>query len=130
MEKWQCVRVCFFQSKLYQEGETVEGNEEDMPRHFVSLQDGRKGCLGAKEAEQRKQEPMIDLEAVMKGSPLLEKAKHLSQMNKHELISYGTTLGLNLNPEEFTRAEMIRECIEAKEKRGSTNQELANVTKR
>lgn len=130
MEQWKCNKTCFFRSRLWTEGETVGGEEDEMPRHFRSVNDGRIGKLGQKEVAEQMAEPKISLEEIMKDSPLLEKAKYLNQMNKAELCAYGRSLGVEFKPDEMTRAEMIKEVTELKEKRGVTNQDMADLTKR
>jgi hypothetical protein len=126
MEQWKCVRVCFFRSRLWELGDEATGDEDQMPRHFVSLVDSREGTFGKKSLESSDVNPRVSIESVMKDSPLLEKAKYLNQMNKAELCALGRTLGLEFIAEEMTRAEMIKVCIEAREKKGLTNQELVN----
>jgi hypothetical protein len=126
MEQWKCVRVCFFKGKLYNKGEVVSGEAINIPRHFKSIIGDKEGELG----KERQNEPKVSLEDIMKDSPLLEQAKNLRSMNKAELCAYGRSMGLQFLAEEMTRAEMIRDCIEAKDKKGTTNQEMADMTKR
>jgi hypothetical protein len=130
MEQWRCVRTCFFRSRLWNEGDITDGTEDEIPRHFKSVTDGRVGIFGKKVKEEQQAEPKIVLEDIMKDSPLLEKAKYLNQMNKAELCAMGRSLGVEFNAEEMTRAEMIKIVIELKEKRGVTNQDISNALKR
>jgi len=130
MEQWQCIRACFFRSKMYLPGEIVTGVSDEIPRHFRALNDGRFGTLGKVQPSNAVPESKIPLEDLMKDSPLLEKAKYMNQMNKAELCAYGRSLGIEFNADDMTRAEMIKACIEVRDKRGTTNQELADVAKR
>jgi hypothetical protein len=125
MEKWQCIRTCFFRSQLFTPGMITSGEENEIPRHFVSMIDEREGQYGKVKKEIHK----VDIETMMKSSPLIEKAKNLSQMNKVELCMYGRTLGIEFNPDDTTRHEMIKACVEAKERRPETIQEIVNATK-
>lgn len=111
-------------------GELTEGDEQDIPRHFRSLKDGRYGTFGKAKNDDAKPEQKVSIEELLKDSPLLEKAKYMNQMNKAELCAYGRSLGLEFNQMDMTRAEMIKACIETRDKRGTTNQELADTVKR
>jgi hypothetical protein len=127
MEKWQCIRTCFFRSQLFTPGMITSGVENEIPRHFISTIDEREGQYG--KAKNESQDQKVDIESMMKGSPLAEKAKSLSQMNKIELCLYGRTLGLEFISDDMTRHDMIKSIVEAKDKRQETAQEQVNVTK-
>jgi hypothetical protein len=126
MEQWKCVRACFFRSQYFAPGMIIDGDENEIPRHFKSVVDNREGRRDKPVKEEKK----IPIEELMKDSPLLEKAKHLTTMNKAELCAHGRFLGVEFNAEEMTRAQMIKEIVELKDKRGETLQEQIDITKR
>jgi hypothetical protein len=106
----------------------ASGEENEIPRHFKSIIDGRVGTRD----KAVKEDPKIPLEELMKDSPkeLQEKAKSLWTMNKAELCAHGRYLGIEFNAEETTRAAMIKQIVELKDKRGTTMQEMVDITKR
>jgi hypothetical protein len=128
MEQWRCIRSCFFRSQLFEPGMELGGEENEIPRHFKSVIDGRVGTRDKIIPDS----PKIPIEELMKDSPkeLQDKAKTLWSMNKAELCAHGRFLGVEFNPDEMTRAEMIKQVVELKNKRGSTLQEQVDITKR
>jgi hypothetical protein len=126
--QWKCIRACFFRSQYFTPGMDLDGESNEMPRHFRNIEDGSYGTRDKAVREEKK----IPLDELMKDSSkeLQEKAKSLWTMNKAELCAHGRFLGEVFNADEMTRAEMIKKCVELKDKRGTTIQEQVDITKR
>jgi len=112
MPKYQCIRKCFWQNRLWSEGEVTEQPFSVMPKtkdgrlnHFVEI---RNGIPEVEEAEIRERVLPKDTVEEEHKPPV---RKYISQMAKAELIEKGKELGLELT-DEMTKNEMLKRLKE------------------